>query len=122
MSGMAVQRVCEGLWRWTVAHPEWNGATDWPEVVGSVYCETAEAIVVIDPMVPADGPDAKRFWGAFDADAGRLGLPVAVLLTDNERVKGRVEFYDTNFIRITRDDAPNLFLFKHDIKYLSEIG
>jgi host factor-I protein len=47
-------------------------------------------------------------------------IPVTVMLTDNERVKGRVEFYDTNFIRITRENEPNLFLFKHDIKYLYE--
>jgi glyoxylase-like metal-dependent hydrolase (beta-lactamase superfamily II) len=92
MSGMAVQRVREGLWRWTVAHPEWRGATDWPEVVGSVYCETAEAIVVIDPMVPADDPEAKRFWGAFDADVGRLGLPVAVLLTCRWHVRSAASF------------------------------
>ena len=31
-----------------------------------------------------------------------------------------IEFYDSNFIRVTRDDAPNLFLYKHDIKYLYE--
>ena len=36
-------------------------------------------------------------------------------------MEGRVEFYDANFIRITREGEPNLFLFKHDIKYLYEI-
>jgi sRNA-binding regulator protein Hfq len=48
-------------------------------------------------------------------------IPVRVRLSDNQEVEGVVEFYDTNFIRITRQDAPNLFLFKHDIKYLYEI-
>lgn len=48
-------------------------------------------------------------------------VPVRVRLSDNQEVEGIVEFYDTNFIRITRDGAPNLFLFKHDIKYLYEI-
>jgi hypothetical protein len=37
-------------------------------------------------------------------------------------VEGLVEFYDANFIRITRTGAPNLFLFKHDIKYLYELS
>jgi hypothetical protein len=92
MSGMTVQRVCQGLWRWTVAHPEWNGATDWPEVVGSVYCETPEAIVVIDPLVPAGGPDLERFWGAFDADVERLGVPVAVLLTCGWHIRSAATF------------------------------
>jgi len=48
-------------------------------------------------------------------------IPVRVRLSGNEEVDGVVEFYDDSFIRITRKDAPNLFLFKHDIKYLSEI-
>ena len=47
-------------------------------------------------------------------------IPVVVRLSDNAEVEGLIEFYDANFIRLTRRDAPNLFLFKHDIKYLSE--
>jgi host factor-I protein len=46
---------------------------------------------------------------------------VRVRLSDNEEVDGIVEFYDTHFIRLTRDGEPNLFLYKHDIKYLYEI-
>ncbi len=46
---------------------------------------------------------------------------VRVRLSDNQEVEGMVEFYDMNFIRLTRDGEPNLFLFKHDIKYLYEI-
>ncbi len=49
-------------------------------------------------------------------------LRVRVRLTDNEEVEGIVEFYDAHFIRITRDGAPNLFLFEHDIKYLYEVS
>ena len=47
---------------------------------------------------------------------------VRVRLSDNQEVEGMVEFYDANFIRITRDGEPNLFLFKHDIKYLYELS
>jgi host factor-I protein len=49
-------------------------------------------------------------------------VPVRVRLSDNQEVDGIVEFYDTNFIRLTREGEPNLFLFKHDIKYLYELG
>jgi len=45
---------------------------------------------------------------------------VRIRLSSNEEVKGIIEFYDANFIRLTRRNAPNLFLFKHDIKYLYE--
>jgi sRNA-binding regulator protein Hfq len=47
--------------------------------------------------------------------------PVMVKLTDNQTIAGIVEYYDQRFIRITREDGPNLFIFKHDIKYLYEI-
>jgi len=46
--------------------------------------------------------------------------PVRVKLVDGEEVSGVIEYYDHSFIRITRDDAPNLFVFKHDIKYFFE--
>ena len=49
-------------------------------------------------------------------------VPVRVRLSDNQEVDGIVEFYDTNFIRVTREGQPNLFLFKHDIKYLYELS
>ena len=48
--------------------------------------------------------------------------PVRVRLSDNQEVDGVIEFYDANFIRLTRTGAPNLFLFKHDIKYLYELA
>ena len=47
-------------------------------------------------------------------------IPVTAKLTDGELVSGVVEYYDRRFIRITRTGAPNLFVFKHDIKYLWE--
>jgi host factor-I protein len=49
-------------------------------------------------------------------------VPVRVRLSNNEEVSGIVEYYDASFIRITRQGAPNLFIFKHDIKYLIEAG
>ncbi len=48
--------------------------------------------------------------------------PVRVKLVDGEEVTGTVEYYDQSFIRLTRKGEPNLFIFKHDIKYLQEEG
>jgi len=48
-------------------------------------------------------------------------IPVRVRLSDNEEVSGVVEFFDAAFIRLTRQGQPNLFLYKHDIKYLFEV-
>ena len=46
--------------------------------------------------------------------------PVRVKLVDGEEVAGTIEYYDQSFIRLTRKGEPNLFIFKHDIKYLTE--
>ena len=48
-------------------------------------------------------------------------IPVCVRMTDDEDVEGTIEYYAVSFIRITREDGPNLFIFKHDIKYLYEL-
>ena len=48
------------------------------------------------------------------------GTPIRVKMVDGEEVTGVIEYYDQSFIRLTRDGAPNLFIFKHDIKYLME--
>jgi host factor-I protein len=45
---------------------------------------------------------------------------VRVKLEDGEEVVGSIEYYDQSFIRLTRKGEANLFIFKHDIKYLSE--
>jgi sRNA-binding regulator protein Hfq len=47
-------------------------------------------------------------------------IAVRIRLSSNEEVVGVIEFFDANFIRLTRQSGPNLFLFKHDIKYLHE--
>jgi len=46
---------------------------------------------------------------------------VTVKLSNNEEYTGRIEFFDSSFIRLTRADSPNLFIYKHDIKYLYEV-
>ena len=50
------------------------------------------------------------------------GTPVRVRLSDNSEVEGTIEFYDESFLRLTRKGEPNLFVYKHDIKYLYETG
>lgn len=47
-------------------------------------------------------------------------IPIRIKMEDNTEVSGTVEYYDARFIRISRQDGPNLFLFKHDIKYFHE--
>ena len=48
------------------------------------------------------------------------GIPVLIRLRNNEEFSGTVEYYDSSFIRLTRENEPNLFIYKHDVKYLCE--
>jgi hypothetical protein len=70
-----VQELKPGLWRWTARHPEWEGRE-----VSCAYLETADAVCLIDPLVPSD--DAEPFLAALDRDVDRIGHPVAIVLTN----------------------------------------
>ena len=78
---MEVERIDEGLWRWTAPHPEWKEGDDWDRDVACVYWEAADAVVLVDPLVPADAGDRARFLEALDRDVARAGTPVVILLT-----------------------------------------
>ena len=79
---MEAARIAEGLWRWTAPHPNWE---NWPDherearEVGCVYYEARDTTVLVDPLVPAGEEEA--FFRHLDADVGRRGLPVVILLT-----------------------------------------
>lgn len=45
---------------------------------------------------------------------------VTIKLADGELVQGWIEYYDKNMVRLTRENAPNLFIFKHEIMYIAE--
>jgi host factor-I protein len=41
-------------------------------------------------------------------------------LVSGETISGWIEYYDRNMVRVTRDGAPNLFIYKHEIMYIAE--
>lgn len=74
----------------------------------------------------ADSPKKKALEQTFEEPLYLRRLidartPVEVRLSSGQQYRGTVEYYDASFIRLTRDAAPNLFIFKKDIKYLFEI-
>lgn len=40
------------------------------------------------------------------------------VLTDGEEIKGTIEWYDLDALKVNRTDAPNILLSKHSIKYM----
>jgi host factor-I protein len=47
---------------------------------------------------------------------------VAVKLRDGETVRGWIEYFDDTMLRLTRENQPNLFIYKHQIRTISEVG
>ncbi len=44
--------------------------------------------------------------------------PMVVVLQDGETIKGVIEWYDKNSIKVNRSLDPNLLVLKHYIKYM----
>ncbi|HXZ33503.1 MAG TPA: Sm ribonucleo-like protein [Terriglobales bacterium] len=53
---------------------------------------------------------------------GERQKQVSIKLADGEVVQGWIEYYDKNMLRLTRENKPNLFIFKHEIMYIAEDG
>lgn len=47
-------------------------------------------------------------------------IPVNVKLSDGESVSGWIEYFDDRMVRLTRDGKPNLFIYKQQIRTISE--
>ena len=78
---MQVTQLRAGLWRWTVDHPEWEPGAVWERSVGCVFAALPSAIVLVDPLVPADPAEADDFHEALARDLEGAAAPVYVLLT-----------------------------------------
>jgi RNA chaperone Hfq len=64
---------------------------------------------------PPDQTNAEQFYFAKQMQAK---TQMVVVLTDGERLEGVIEWYDRTCVKLNRDGAPNLLLYKHCIKYI----
>ena len=44
--------------------------------------------------------------------------PMSIVLRDGEILKGVIEWYDKDCLKVNREGAPNLLVFKSNIKYM----
>ena len=47
-------------------------------------------------------------------------VPVTVKLRDGEQVSGWIEYFDDMMLRLTREGKPNLFIYKSQIRTITE--
>jgi host factor-I protein len=67
-------------------------------------------------------PEETSEEAAYLKSLGEKQKPVLIKLADGEMVTGWIEYYDKNMVRLTRENKPNLFIFKHEIMYIAEDG
>jgi len=73
--------------------------------------------------VPEDGPGGPppEFTGAEAAYLFRnkeARSSMVVRLADGEEVRGIIEYYDRDMVKINRTEGPNLFIRKSQIRYM----
>jgi sRNA-binding regulator protein Hfq len=64
---------------------------------------------------PAEQTNAESFYYLKQMQAR---TPIVVRLVDGEELRGWIEWYDKDALKLNRENAPNLLLQKHAIKYL----
>ena len=47
---------------------------------------------------------------------------VQIKMRDGETVRGWIEYFDEGMVRLTREGKPNLFIYKHQIRTITEVG
>ena len=47
---------------------------------------------------------------------------VTIKLRDGETLRGWIEYFDDGMLRLTREGQPNLFIYKHQIRTITEAG
>ena len=77
-------------------------------------------------------PNRRRSKSPPPGETGQEGLylkslserkiHVSVKLRDGEVVKGWIEYFDDGMLRLTREGKPNLFIYKHQIRTITEAG
>jgi glyoxylase-like metal-dependent hydrolase (beta-lactamase superfamily II) len=92
---MEIEQLRPRLWRWTATHPDWSpeegGPDGWQPDVSCHALVEEDALVLIDPLVPAD--DEERFWHALDDDVDHHGPP-QILLTGYWHARSSQTIFD----------------------------
>ncbi|HEX4824565.1 MAG TPA: RNA chaperone Hfq [Candidatus Polarisedimenticolaceae bacterium] len=66
-------------------------------------------------QVPPENTSAEAFYYVKQM-TGRT--PMVVILDNGTELRGHIEWYDRNCIKVNREGAPNLLVYKHAIRYM----
>jgi host factor-I protein len=68
---------------------------------------------------PPEQTNAEQFYYSKQMQ-GKTHM--VVVLNDGEQLEGVIEWYDRECLKLNRDGAPNLLLYKQCIKYMYKAG
>jgi hypothetical protein len=94
MSSRAILELRPGLHRWTAVHPDAEpvrtvgSPDDWGPEVASIAYQAPNALLLVDPLVPADRSDLRE---QLDALVARHGQPVVIVTTLHFHRRSRAE-------------------------------
>jgi len=66
-------------------------------------------------VAPPDQTNAENFYYMKQMQSK---TPMVIVLKDGEELHGTIEWYDKCCLKFNRDGAPNLLVFKPNIKYM----
>ncbi len=70
-------------------------------------------------IVPPDQTNAENFYYVKQMQSK---TQMTIVLKDGEILQGIIEWYDRTCLKVNREGAPNLLLFKSNIKYMYKAG
>ena len=70
-------------------------------------------------MPPPETTNAENFYYQKQM---QTKTPMVVVLRDGEEIHGVIEWYDRNCLKLNRNGAPNLMVYKPSIKYMYKEG
>ena len=81
--------------------------------------EIKEQLTVRQPRAkrpaPNDQTNAENFYYVKQM---QNKTPMVVMLDDGQQLRGIIEWYDRNCIKVNRETEPNLLVFKHCIRFM----
>ncbi len=66
-------------------------------------------------QVPTDQTNAENFYYVKQM---QNRTPMVLVLKDGEQIRGVIEWYDKDSLKVNRASEPNLLVLKHNIKYM----
>jgi host factor-I protein len=70
------------------------------------------------PPKKASPPDQTNAENFYYMKQMQSKTPMVIVLKDGETLQGVIEWYDRCSLKVNREGAPNLLLFKANIKYM----